>query len=296
MHGWIVLDKPADITSAQAIGKVRHLLRTLTGVKPKIGHAGTLDPFATGVLPLAINEATKAMPYALMADKAYDFSVTFGETRVGDDITGEVTATSDTIPSEKQIQAVLPQFVGEVAQVPPIFSAKKIDGKRAYDLARAGEQVTLKSSLIRIDRLVLNGQKEAETFDFSVACGKGTYVRALARDIAAALGTIAYVSALRRTQAGPFTLSHAISLEKLQEIVHKGGLGSVVLPIETVLDGIPVVSLTLEDARSLRQGKSIPLRVDTRNAKVFAKHSETPIAIARVSEGKLYPERVFNIA
>jgi len=211
VHGWVVLDKPYGVGSTPMVGKVRWLFSAA-----KAGHAGTLDPLATGILPIALGEATKTVPFMMAAKKSYQFEITWGETRTTQDAEGEVIATSDVRPSQVDIEAALSEFIGEIEQVPPKFSAIKIDGKRAYDLARSGEAVEIKPRPVQVDKFTLTDCTE-DTATFDVDCGKGTYIRSLARDLAAVLGACGYVSVLRRTRVGPFTLAQSITLDELEQ-------------------------------------------------------------------------------
>lgn len=246
MDGWINLDKPLDISSARAVAKAKWLLYQLPkkeGIKSKIkiGHAGTLDPLASGILPLAVGKATKTVPYMMDAGKAYKFTVTWGQERTTDDAEGEVTQTSDKCPTNTEIEQILPQFIGNIMQTPPNFSAIKLGGKRAYDLARSGQEVAIKPREVFVKSLeiasTLNTSPLSLTTDFLCHCGKGVYIRSLARDIGRVLGCYGYVSALRRTQVGKFNENNAISLEMLENMVHKG-VSNFLQPVEFVLDDI----------------------------------------------------------
>ncbi len=245
MNGWINLDKPLDMTSARVVAKVKWLLYQLPKKdsekrKIKIGHAGTLDPMASGILPLAVGKATKTVQYMMDAGKTYEFTVTWGQERATDDAEGEVTATSDNRPSEAEILAIIPQFIGDISQTPPNYSAIKLGGKRAYDLARTGQAMDIKSRQVFVKSLEIQKPTTDHrllTTDFICYCGKGTYIRSLARDMGRVLGCYGYISALRRTQVGKFTESSAISLEILENMVHKGCL-DFLLPVETPLDDI----------------------------------------------------------
>ena len=296
VHGWLILDKPHGMSSTQAVGKVRHLFNA-----EKAGHGGTLDPLATGLLPIALGEATKTVSYAMDGRKVYRFTARWGEERTTDDLEGEVSATSGKRPSESEIEQVLPRFTGEILQAPPAFSAIKVDGERAYDLARAGEAVELAPRPILIEalRLVEAGPDHAT---FEVTCGKGTYIRSLARDMGRALGTVAHVSSLRRVAVGPFTEAHMISLENLEELSHKALGGNAItgalLPIETVLDGIPALAIDEEKARRLRLGQPVLLRganAPIAEDAVLVTCGGKPVGIGQVSEGTLKPKRLFNL-
>jgi tRNA pseudouridine55 synthase len=294
-NGWIIIDKPLGLSSAQAVARLKYWLRP-----KKIGHGGTLDPLATGVLPIAIGEATKLSGYLLDADKGYDFTLTFGEQRDTDDGEGRVVATSDVRPTLEQIEAILPQFTGPISQMPPAYSALKVDGKRAYAVARAGGEVKLAMRQVVIHQISLcspplapplkgrgivtcaslpfrGGARGRERqlllneAHFSVSCSKGTYIRSLARDIALALGSVGYVSALRRTKAGPFTLDQAIALPPRLETEqdgsnlldsgaqdrHRHALDQAILPLTAGLDDIPAFTVTPDQATALRHGQRI---------------------------------------
>src|SRR6185369_8166034 len=234
VDGWVVLDKPLGMGSTQAVGRVRWLFGA-----QKAGHGGTLDPLATGVLPIALGEATKTVPFVIDGRKEYRFTLQFGEARSTEDAEGEVTATSEVRPTDGAIRAALASFIGAIEQMPPVFSALKVDGKRAYDLARAGEAVALKPRQVTIERLELLGRPDADHADFVVGCGKGTYIRSLGRDLARAVGTVGHLSALRRTAVGPFREEAAISLSKLEALGHNSPLLGALVPVATALDDIP---------------------------------------------------------
>jgi len=293
IHGWLILDKPLGLTSTQALGKVRRLI----GGK-KVGHGGTLDPLASGILPLAFGEATKLVPYVMDGEKEYLFSIAWGEQRTTDDAEGEVMAVSACRPSEKEIIAALPHFLGEVDQTPPTFSAIKIGGQRAYDLARAGKPPEMTARKVRIDEFEFLGQPSPDSADFRVRCGKGTYVRSLARDLALQLGTLGYVCALRRTKVGPFTLESAISLEKLEGLSHNGAALTALLGIGSALDDIPGLNLTPSEAQRLRAGQSLLLRPDQLSLMdqpvILASYQETPVALVQVKNGSLVVVRGFT--
>lgn len=291
-HGFIILDKPLGISSAKAVGEVKRLLKC-----KKIGHGGTLDPLASGVLPLAINEATKVFDYVASTTKGYRFTVTFGEERSTDDAEGEVTGISTELPTRKDLLNVIPAFIGPLLQVPPVYSALKINGERAYARARAGEQVTMEARLIHIHDLQLiaegTGEGPLGQATFEVSCGKGTYVRSLARDIARKINGMGYVSALRRTAVGKFKESGAISLDKLADIVHSGALLKAWVPLELALDDIPAIRLDPQQALRIRQGQTIP--VQTNDGKYLVLDADTALALGRVENGMLHSMRVFNI-
>lgn len=255
VHGWVIIDKPADMGSTPVVGKVRYLLNA-----QKAGHGGTLDPFATGLLPIALGEATKTVSYVMDGVKTYRFTLKWGEETDSCDLEGTVTDRSDHRPTASDIEAVLPEFLGEIEQIPPIFSAIKVDGKRAYDLARAGEEVELKSRQVQCHDLKLLSVDEGVSADLEVTCGKGFYVRSLGRDLARKLGTCGHLTRLRRTKVGSFDESHAISLEEMEEKAHNpANMAGVLLPIEVALDGIPALTLSEAEAMRLRNGQSVTL-------------------------------------
>ncbi len=261
MIGWINLYKPEGISSAQAVGCVKRFLRDYTGEKVKIGHAGTLDPLASGVLPLAVGEATKTVPYVMADEKAYAFTIHWGQATETDDREGEVVETHEHRPSESEIKAILQQFTGDIQQTPPAYSAIKVDGKRAYALARAGEEVTLSARPIQIHTLSLESIDDADYATFACRCGKGTYIRSLARDIALALGTVGHVSMLTRTAVGKFSLQNAISLDFFEKTAkntpeNQVGIPAWLTPVETVLDDILAIHLEPHDYEKLRHGQT----------------------------------------
>ena len=290
ISGWINLDKPAGMTSAQAVGRVRHLFQAA-----KAGHAGTLDPLATGVLPIALGEATKTVPYLMDATKGYDFTVRWGEARDTDDSEGAVTATSDRLPTSAEIDAALPDFVGIVQQIPPRYSAIKVEGRRAYKLARAGAAVALEPREVEIIELVRTSHAPdgAET-GFRMVCGKGTYVRALARDLAEKLGTCGYIAGLVRTRVGPFEIADSISLEKLERLSHSAAAERALEPVATALDDIPALAVTESEAHRLRCGQSLrhPAAQEG-TAKATAKGRL--VALVSAHEGVVHPLRVFSL-
>ena len=298
ISGWICLDKPYDFGSTQAVGKVRWLFKA-----QKAGHAGTLDPLATGVLPIALGEATKTVPFMMDADKAYRFTLEWGRSTTTLDREGATTATSDIRPTREQVEAALPAFVGEIQQIPPDYSAVKVDGERAYDLARAGTAMALKPRAVTIHSARVSDVPDADHIELEIECGKGTYVRAIVRDLAEALGACAHVSALRRTRVGPFGEDRAITLENLENLSHKAALPEVLLPVETALDDIPALAVTAEDAFRLAQGRPIvlvPRQVETLKARltggsrlVSAMDGDRLVALAEMRAGRLNPVRVF---
>jgi tRNA pseudouridine55 synthase len=297
VHGWLILDKPLGMTSTQAVGKIRWLFNA-----EKAGHGGTLDPLASGLLPIALGEATKTVSYAMEGTKTYRVTVKWGEERATDDLEGEVTATSSSRPDSKKIESLLPRFTGEILQAPPAFSAIKVAGERAYDLARAGEMVDLAERPVRIDALVYTGSPDSDHASFEVTCGKGTYIRALARDMGRALGCLGHVVALRRIRVGAFTEDHMISLEKLEELSHKppgdNAKKGVLRPIETVLDGIPALAVDGGQAQRLKQGQSVLLRGATApiaSDAVLMMAGSRPLGIGCIEQGTLKPKRLFNL-
>ena len=255
INGWVIMDKPVDMTSTQMVGKVRHAFNA-----QKAGHGGTLDPFATGVLPIALGEATKTMNYALDGDKSYQFTLTFGSATDTGDPTGEIVETSDIVPTQQQIRDIIPQFIGKITQVPPKYSALKINGKRAYDLVRAGVDFEIKSRDITIYDLKLSHCIDERNYVFDVTVSKGTYIRTLGADMAIALGSVGHISTLRRTAVANFTEKDAISLEKLNEIVQNNTNGfdaDTLRTVDAVLDGIPVLALNAEMAGRMMHGQRL---------------------------------------
>lgn len=293
MNGWIILDKPLGLTSAQGVAAIKRLWRQAGFPKPKIGHGGTLDPLATGVLPIALGEATKLTGRMLNGDKAYDFTVRFGVATETDDAEGGVVATLDVRPARAAIEAVLPRFTGLIEQRPPAYSALKVDGERAYARARAGEVVVLPPRAVTIHALRLV-ETDGETATFSVSCSKGTYVRSLARDIAEALGTVGHVIMLRRTKAGPFGLEGAISLDKLGELAMEQRLIAALLPLTAGLDDIPALAVNPGEAARLKSGQTLAGRPEP-DGLVVAMLGEVPVALARVEAGTVCVERGFNL-
>jgi tRNA pseudouridine55 synthase len=308
VDGWLIVDKPLGLTSTQVIGRVRRVFSP-----QKIGHGGTLDPLATGILPIAMGEATKTMPYTVDAKKTYRFTVQWGNSTTTDDAEGDIVQSSDHRPSRQDIEAALPGFLGEIKQTPPIFSAIKVDGKRAYDLARAGEEVVLKSRKVQIYQLTLEEIPDLDHATLSVECAKGTYVRSLARDLAQKLGTFGHVSMLRRLAVGNFDEARAISLEKLEALSHSAPAFDLILGIETALDDIPALAVTPEEAACVSQGQAInvigkaPERAPgppllSQESKLSSllilqrgETGEKPVAIGAVDGGVFRPTRVFNL-
>lgn len=288
LNGWLVIDKPAGLSSAAVVAKVKRLTNAR-----KVGHAGTLDPIATGVLPLALGEATKLTSYAMGNRKSYKFTVVWGEERDTDDSEGTVVARSDVRPGAGDIEAVLPEFIGEIDQRPPAFSAIKVEGRRAYDLARSGEAPELPKRRVSIFEYRLLSA-ESDCAELEVDCGKGTYVRALARDLAARLGTRGHLSALCRTRVGSFDLAAAFSLDKLYELVHSAAPENWLLPLEAPLDDIPAVAVMEGEAKRLRLGQAI--RVPRQgDGEVLIKASGRAVGLGLLQAGELRPKRVFNL-
>jgi len=314
VSGWVNLDKPLGMTSTQAVGKIRRIMNG-----QKVGHAGTLDPLASGVLPIALGEATKTIPYIQDSLKTYEFTVTWGEQRSTDDAEGDVIASSDIRPTHEAIEAALPDYVGNITQVPPKFSAIKIDGQRAYDLARDGEDVEMKSRTVYVESLqICHPEREAErshTADgdsslalgmttFKLTCGKGTYVRSLARDLGIKLGTHGYVSALRRVGVGVFHADDAIFLAKLEELTHIAAREVALLPVQVVLDDIPALELKGNEVALLRNGQALSLisrsdfaRIEDleHDGEALAVQDNQAIAIVDIDGPHVKPVRVFNI-
>ncbi|MGB3043051.1 MAG: tRNA pseudouridine(55) synthase TruB [Xanthobacteraceae bacterium] len=299
VHGWIVLDKPIGMTSTQAVAVIKRLFNA-----KRAGHAGTLDPLASGGLPIALGEATKTVPFVMDGRKRYRFTVTWGEERDTDDTEGRVTHTSDARPTPDAIQALLPRFTGVIEQIPPQYSAIKVQGERAYDLARDGEVVELKPRPVEIHELVLIEQPDSSRSVFEAECGKGTYVRALARDIGRLLGCYGHISALRRTLVGPFDEQDMIPLAELEALCDRaasgeGSLADALLPVETALDDIPALAVTRADAARLHRGQAVLLRGrDAPNCSgtVYVTVAGRLLALAELGNGELIPKRVFNLS
>jgi tRNA pseudouridine55 synthase len=293
LNGWIILDKPVGLGSTQAVGAVKRILREAGEAKTKVGHGGTLDPLASGVLPIALGEATKLCGRLLDATKGYDFAVRLGEETDTLDGEGQVMATSDVRPAAEQVEAVLPGFTGEIAQVPPAYSALKIGGKAAYARARAGEEIELTSRLVTIfDLRLLEASPDSVTLSATVS--KGTYIRSLARDIAYALGTVGHVSYLRRTRAGPFSIESAISLDFLEEAAKARALTRTVLPLTAALDDIPALPVTTRQAEMLRQGQRLA-GFPAQPGLGLATLEGTPVALVEASADGLRVVRGFNL-
>jgi len=309
ISGWVVVDKPVGPTSTHVVSKVRRAFNA-----QKAGHAGTLDPLGSGILPVALGEATKTVPYLVDATKDYRFAVRWGEQRATDDREGEVTATSDVRPTRDAILAALPAYVGEISQIPPRFSAIKVNGERAYDLARDGEEVELKARTVEILDLRLVDQPSDDEAVFEMTCGKGTYVRSLARDLAQDLGTFGHVAMLRRLRVGPFGEEDAVALEALTEsapqiaVETAPDLGNsppapdpkapFLLPLETALDDIPALAVSGNDAARLKQGQAVLSRgrdAPIVKGTVCAMLHGQPVALCEARQGELQPTRVFNL-
>ena len=297
INGWLILDKPLDMTSTQAVGKVRWLFKA-----QKAGHAGTLDPLATGILPIALGEATKTVAFAVDGEKSYRFTVRWGVETTTDDTEGSAVETSRERPSPAAIEALLPRFTGEIMQTPPAFSAIKIDGHRAYDLARDGEEVILEARPVVIDSLRIVDMPDAETTVFEATCGKGTYVRAIARDLGRALGCFGHVIALRRTRVGPFGEDQAITISQLESLAQADDGGAelmrCLMPIEAALAGMVELQITSSDAGRLRLGQPVLIRgrdAPIMKGEVYAISKGQLVAMGEIERGELHPTRVFNL-
>jgi tRNA pseudouridine55 synthase len=296
IHGWLVLDKPAGMTSTEVVGRVRRLTRAL-----KVGHGGTLDPLATGVLPIALGEATKTVAYVMAGRKRYRFTARWGEARTTDDAEGEVLATSAERPTAAAIEAALPDFVGAIEQVPPQFAAVKVEGERAYDLARRGEAVALAARTVEVDRFALVEQPDPDHATFEVVCGRGTYVRALIRDLGERLRCLGHVVALRRLQVGPFGIESALSLGALEQLLADDALPQALLPVASALGELPALALTEPQAHRLRAGQTIRVAPGLvvgeihDDATIRATAAGQMVALARLQGGELSPLRVFNL-
>jgi tRNA pseudouridine55 synthase len=299
VHGWVVLDKPVGMTSTHAVSVVKRLFSA-----KRAGHAGTLDPLASGALPIALGEATKTVPFVMDGRKVYRFTVRWGEERDTDDAEGRVIVSSDQRPSADAIRALLPSFTGSIQQVPPRYSAIKIEGERAYDLARDGEEVELAPRPVEIGRLELVNIPDPDHAVLEAECGKGTYVRSLARDLGRTLGCFGHVSALRRAAVGPFGKETMILLEQLEALCHRAASGEAsladaLMPVETALDDIPALAVSRADAARLTRGQAVLLR--GRDAPNFRGHvyvtvSGQLLALAELDHGEIVPKRVFNLA
>ncbi len=297
VHGWLVLDKPEGLTSSDAVARVKRLYQAA-----KAGHAGTLDPLASGVLPIALGEATKTVSFAVAGKKGYRFTVRWGAETETDDTEGAALNISAARPEIADIERLLPDFTGDIEQVPPRYSAIKVDGARAYDLARDGSEFELAPRTVRVDALRIVAVPDKDHCTLEAVCGKGTYVRSLARDLGRELGCFAHVSALRRTRVGPFHDSAAISLDKLQQLGHSAagfeGLDAVLVPVETALDDIPALAVSGDDAARLARGQGVLLRgrdAPILNGPVYATSRGVLVALGEVTRGELRPKRVFNL-
>jgi len=289
VHGWLILDKPQGVTSTAAVAEVRRLLDAA-----KAGHAGTLDPLATGVLPIALGEATKVVAMVMDQAKRYRFTVRWGEQRDTDDAEGTVLTRSSRRPSPAEIAAALPGFLGRIDQVPPAFSAIKVAGERAYDLARDGRPPELTARQVQIDEFELLEVPDSDHASFALKCGKGAYVRSLARDLGRQLGCLGHVSALRRTAVGPFGEGDAIPLDKARELRHKEALEEVLLPVQIALVDIPALAVTGPEAHRLKCGQAIRVPNNVEGT-VYATAEGRPVALARAEDGEVRPVRVFNM-
>ncbi len=308
VHGWLILDKPLEMTSTTAVAIIKRLFDA-----QKAGHAGTLDPLATGILPIALGEATKTVSFAVDGEKSYRFTVRWGAQTTTDDTEGEITERSNHRPSAADIEALLPRFTGDIMQTPPQYSAIKVDGNRAYDLARDGETVALEPRAVQIDRLEATIHNDDQTTTFEADCGKGTYVRALARDMGRALGCYGHVIALRRTRVGPFDEDDAVTVEEVEaerrpnrDTVNgelpplpPAASSQLLLPVEAALSDITEINVSLADAATLARGQAILIR--GRDAPVLAGQAYAIckgriVAIGELTKGTLQPTRVFNMA
>lgn len=297
LTGWVNLDKPYEMGSTGAVNKIRHLFQA-----QKAGHAGTLDPLATGILPIALGEATKTVSFMQDAAKSYRVEVAFGAATNTDDAEGEVIARSALRPDEAALRAVLAQFTGEISQVPPQFSAIRVDGQRAYKAARAGEKIKLAARPVRIDALRLIARPSADMAFLEVDCGKGTYIRSLVRDMAEALGTHAHVANLRRTRVGPFDEKNALGLDKLTLLGHSApdlaALDACLLPLVTALDDIPALAIDDDAASRIKQGQAISA-YPSREGTVLLTCDAKPVALGEAggdaNNGVIRPIRVFNL-
>ncbi|UFX45464.1 tRNA pseudouridine(55) synthase TruB [Bradyrhizobium sp. 41S5] len=298
VHGWVVLDKPIGMTSTQAVAVLKRLFQA-----KRAGHAGTLDPLASGGLPIALGEATKTVPFVMDGRKRYRFTVCWGEERDTDDTEGRPVRTSESRPTADSIRQLLPRFIGVIEQIPPQYSAIKVQGERAYDLARDGETVELKPRPVEIHELTLVEHGDNGQSVFEAECGKGTYVRALARDMGRILGCFGHICALRRTLVGPFTERDMIPLEQLEALCNRaasgeGSLADALLPVETALDDIPALAVTRADAARLHRGQAVLLRgrdAPNTSGTVYVTVAGRLLALAEIGNGELIPKRVFNL-
>jgi len=289
VSGWIILDKPSGLTSTTAVSSVRDALRAA-----KAGHAGTLDPLASGILPIAVGEATKVVSMVMDSEKSYRFTVRWGQERDTDDAEGAVTNECPERPDRATIEAALPQFEGEIEQVPPVYSAIKVAGERAYDMARDGRPPVLTPRTVWIASLTLLDCPDADHAEFTMSCGKGAYVRSLARDLGRALGCLGHVTALRRTRVGPFNEQNAISLDIVRELRHKDELDDLLQPVETALADIPALAVTGAEADRLKCGQAVRVPQNLEGT-VYATTDGRPVALATIQNGEVRPVRVFNL-
>jgi tRNA pseudouridine55 synthase len=320
VHGWIVIDKPVGPGSTQIVGAVKRALREGGYPKVKVGHGGTLDPLASGVLPIALGEATKLSGRMLDADKVYEFTIAFGAETDTLDLEGEVIATADHLPTVEEIEANVARFTGPIDQIPPAYSALKIDGKRAYDRARAGEELEMPSRRVTVHSLEVKKEEEdphpnllpqagegapqcsgllsppllLSSITLTTRVSKGTYIRSLARDIARALGTVGHVAMLRRTKAGPFSLDRAISLDKLGESAIRRTLEQCLLPLTAGLDDIPALPVSPDQAGALRQGRVL-IGIAAQPGIYLATDNDVPVALVELGENELRVLRGFNL-
>jgi len=305
VHGWLVVDKPQGMTSTDVVNRVRRLFNAA-----KAGHGGTLDPMATGVLPIAFGEATKTVQWAMDGRKTYRFTLTWGQATDTDDADGQVIETCDGRPTADDVDAVLDRFVGDIRQVPPAYSAIKVGGERAYDLAREGKAPELAARVVSIEEITLVDMPDRDHAVFEVASGKGAYMRALARDIARALGTCGHLSALRRLSVGPFTLDDAVGLAQIEALAEQSAADTALLPVETPLDDIPAVALSESQAHRLRSGQpvaflsrsdrgrleSLAIDPEAREPLVLAFLGDVPVALTRLQGVEIHPVRVLNLS
>lgn len=300
VNGWVCLDKPFEMGSTDAVSAVRRLFNA-----QKAGHAGTLDPLASGILPIALGEATKTVPHLMDAQKVYRFTINWGVSTASVDREGEIIGRSDVRPSVQAVKAALPSFVGEIDQTPPQFSAIKVDGQRAYDLAREGVAFELASRKVVIFEAAVTDAPDVDHIELTIRTGKGVYVRSMARDLALMLGAEGHVSALRRERVGPFSTENAVTLDFLTDLVHRNAALEGLLPVPTALDDIPELAVTDQDAFSLRQGRPIVLlprqvemlksRLSAGSRTVSAFQGQTLVALCEMRAGRLEPDRVFNL-
>jgi tRNA pseudouridine55 synthase len=290
VDGWLVVDKPLGVSSAKVVAIAKRALNA-----QKAGHGGTLDPLATGILPIGFGEATKTMPYIVDSSKEYEFTVQWGVATDSDDCEGEVIYSGGAIPSQGEVEQALPAFLGSIEQVPPAYSAIKVDGQRAYALARDGQNVQLSSRRVEIQSLSIIGHDPVGgSTSFNTTCGKGTYIRALGRDIALRLGTYGHITQLRRTRVGPFGLKSAISLAILEDLSHSAPAVGLIQPVTTALDDILAYAVTALEASDIRMGRSLP-NPSAKQGICVLMDGEIPVAIAEATDDTVRPLRVFNM-